>query len=143
MLIKFNSPRLLGFNDKLIMPGINDLEADLVAAMLEDPILAQKIEDGELEILDKSDLGAKKVKSKTGGAPSGVDLLLASADKSALMAVKSTVAMPILEEWLSREKRVPVKKALREQIAKIKNVEFRDEKSKQKFEDKTSDSDEE
>lgn len=135
MLIKFNSVRLLGFNEKIIIPGINEVEAELVAAMMDDEIIAAKIEAGEIEILDSEDLGARKVKTKKGASePSAVDILIASSDKMALSAVKSTVNIAILKEWLSKEKRVPVKKALREKIAKIENIEYHGETKKPKFE---------
>lgn len=142
MLVKFNATRVLGFKDRMIIPGINDLPEDLVADMMEDDIMADKFDREELEIIGKEDVGAKKVVSKKGSAPSGVDLLLAASDKNAKNLAGSTVDLTILETWLMREKRGPIKKAIKDQIAKIKNIKYREEKDKQKLE-KSSEGDEE
>lgn len=130
MLVKFNSTRTLGFKEKIVIPGLNDLDPDFVADMMDDDILAGKFDRGELEVLDAEDIGAKKVKTKNGAAPTGVDLLLAASDKNSIALAAKTVDLNILNAWLLREKRVPVRKAIKAQVDKIKNIEYRDEKSK-------------
>lgn len=129
MLIKFNSVRLLGFHHHFVKPGINDIEESVVQDMMADPILAAKFESGELEVLDKSDVGAKNVKASVAGKePSGVDLLAASEPKKAVSLVGQTVDMDVLEAWFKKDKRKVVRDALRKQIAKIKDIKYREKK---------------
>lgn len=131
MLVKFNAKRVLGFGDHLIIPGINDLPEEVVSDMMDDSIISAKFDDGELEILDKEDLG---VKAKKGKDLSGVELLLAASEKNAKDLAAQTVDMKILKKWINREKRAVVRKAVRAQIDKIRNIKFREEKDKQKLE---------
>lgn len=125
MLIKYNQPRILGFKDVLIIPGINDLSAEFVAEMQDDSIIAGKFDSGELEIVE-----IPGVKGKKGEELSAVDRMLKATDKNAVVLVGSTIDVALLEDWLAREKRVPVKKALRAQLAKIRDVKFRDKVDK-------------
>lgn len=134
MLVKFNAPRLLGFKDVFIKPGVNDLDEEFVADMMEDSVLAHKFEIGELEIIDREDIGAEKVVGKNGQAPSGVDVLLGATEKKATELAGQTVDTDILKTWFKKEKRGPVKAAIKAQWNKIKNIKFRDEKDKVKFE---------
>ena len=125
MLIKFNRPTVLGFKTHLIKPGINDLPAEDVAEMQDDEILAGKFDSGELEIVEVE--GPKK-------GLSAIERLAKAPGKEAIKLAAQTVDLVILTGWLEVEKRKMVKEAIRAQISKIKNVKFRDEKDKQKFE---------
>lgn len=141
MLVKFNSVRLLGFKDRMIIPGINDLDEDFVADMMDDPILADKFDRAELEIIDRREIGAVKVKAKGGGEPSAVEILLAASDRNAKELAGKTVGMEILREWLSKEKRGPVKRAIKDQIEKITNITYRDEGAKKPKLERSKDED--
>lgn len=137
MLVKFNSVRVLGFQERLIIPGINDLPEAMVADLMDDSIHAAKFDSGELEVVDKEQIGAVKVKTeKKGKPPTGVDVLLAASEKNAVKLASETVDTAILKVWNKREDRPSVKAAIKAQWNKIKNVKFRDEKDKTKFESK-------
>lgn len=129
MLIKFNRPSVLGFQDKLLRPGLNDLTAEFVADMQDDSILALKFESGELEIVETD--GAKK---KKGVETSAADRLASAPENEAKRLTAQTLDPTILNDWMKKEKRVSVKKLIKAQIAKIQNIKFRDkEKDGSKF----------
>lgn len=133
MLIKFNRPSVLGFNGKLLKPGVNDLSSEFVAEMMEDEIIAGKFDKGELEIVNIPGVKTKK----NGEEPSAVDRLLKAGEGEAKELAVKTVDLEILKEWASREKRKSVKKVVKMQIAKITNIEYREtskEKKSSKYE---------
>lgn len=131
MLIKYNEARILGFAGHLIKPGINDLPSEVVADMQDDDMLAYKFDNELLEIVEVEGVKKKKGEKKA----SGMDLLLRAPEKEAVKLVAQTVDMVVLEAWLGDEKRLTVKKALKAQIAKIKNVKFRDDGKKKEKEE--------
>lgn len=121
MLIKFNRPRILGFQNRLIKPGVNELPASLVEEMQDDDILAAKFESGELEIIEVETVESPK---KSLGS---IGKLLAASERDAKRLVNETIDMEILTAWLKKEKKIVIRKALKERIAKIKDVKFRNE----------------
>lgn len=128
MLVKFNATRLLGFQGKFIIPGINDLTTEMVMDMQDDSVLAAKFDSGELQMIDRESIGATQIKKKKGEAITGIDVLLNANEKHAAKLAKETVSMEILQVWVKKEKRPAVKKLVQGQIDKIKNIEYRDEK---------------
>lgn len=130
MLVKYNRAAILGFKDVLIKPGINNLSADFVLDMQDDPIIAHKFENGELEIIE-----IEGVRSKNGVEVTAAERLALAPDNDAKKLTTQTVDISILEDWFKKEKRVAIRKSIKEQIAKIKNVKFR-ETDPQKFEGK-------
>lgn len=130
MLVHYKASRVLGFKDRFIIPGINELPAEFVDEMLEDEIVAIKFDEGELLIIGKEELGVTKIAKKKGQKTSGVDLLAASNDRAALDMASKTVDVTILERWLGVEKRGKIRTAIGKQLAKIRNVKYRGEDEK-------------
>lgn len=146
MLIKFNAKRVLGYSHPKhesgrIIPGVQEIHDDVVIDMLGDKILAHKFESGELEAVDRDAIGALRVKRKKGLPASGVQILLAANEREALKLAVKTVDMELLKQWANQEKRPSVRKAVVNQIRKIRDIKYRDDEKSPKLESPSSNDD--
>lgn len=122
MLVRYNKARILGYGEHLLKPGVNDIPAEVVAAMQDDHIMAAKFDSGEIEHIDT---GPKK-KTPTGEPPTTGERLAGMDKSEAVSLIEKTADLSILQDWFKADKRKVVRDALRLQVKKIKNPTFRD-----------------
>lgn len=128
MLVKYNQPSLLAFgynqgtnaNDIVLKPGLNEVDASLWKKHKDHPVIKLKLEEGLIEVVGEEEKPEEK--------PSKV--LTSLKPNEAMSAIKDTVDEKILEDWLSKEKRPNVKKAIQKQLDELrKPVEYREKKN--------------
>jgi hypothetical protein len=126
MLLKYNQARVLGFEGIFLTPGLNDVAPEIVAAMQDDEIMQAKFDSKQIEIVDVETPPRAK-SSRSSGEDDGIHHKLKSLDRvDAVEAIEKTADLTLLQRWFSADKRKTVREAIRKQVKRIKNPEYRE-----------------
>lgn len=135
MLVNLKKAGRINVGGIILIPGPNKVDARKWALVRQHPIVAHKINEGEIveetdleEAIDAQDSGGEAVEAFTERH------LQTLKQPQALALVKETVSIPLLEAWQRHETRKPVKGAITKQINLLKEPpEKRDRSQKRQL----------